>query len=57
MSLSAIGASQAIQRAVATLQASVESQQAVASAVQQAVDNGKLLAATGNLGTNLDISV
>jgi hypothetical protein len=57
MSLSAIGASQAIQQAVAALQASVESQQAVASVIQQAVDNGKLLSATGNLGTNVDISV
>lgn len=56
MSLSAIGASQAIQQAVAALQASVESQQAVASVIQQAVDNGKILSATGNLGTNVDIS-
>lgn len=57
MSLS-IGPAQAVQQAVASLQTSVQSQQAALSLTQQVIANGQeFLAANGVPGASVDIQV
>lgn len=56
-SIAAIGVQQAMQQAVASMKAAVQSQQAAAQMLVQAVETGQELAQSGNLGTRLNVTV
>jgi alkylation response protein AidB-like acyl-CoA dehydrogenase len=52
----AVGTTQAMQQAVASMKAAVESQQAATEMLTQAAEDGAALAASGSRGTNLNIT-